>query len=387
MRGRCVVVDDDEDMQGLLTHMLKAQGFSATACARASDLSRTLADGVPDLILLDVALEASNGLDVMRQLADRGSRTPVIVVSGLQERVLRSAVAVGKEYGVNIRSHLRKPVTARALGHALTAVPELRPETISHEELVLALDRSELFVTYQPKLEVSSGQVTSAEALVRWRHPERGVVSPADFVPLAERTGLGGDLTRFVVEQALTDMAAWNRRGRAISVAVNLPANVLDDRQFPSYVERRLAQRGVSPGQLIFELTESTAISESALAVAALTRLRIAGVGLAVDDFGTGYSSLVELHRLPFNELKIDRRFVSASDQDDDARIILEATASLGRALKLRVVAEGIERESHATLASNAGCHALQGYHIARPMALADFSVWYEGHAAIATIQ
>ena len=206
-----------------------------------------------------------------------------------------------------------------------------------------ALERDELVLHYQPKADLRSGRVLGVEALVRWQHPEHGLLGPGEFIPLAERTGLIHPLTRWVLDAALRQAGEWRRAGHELSVAVNLSTRSLLDRDFPDQVADRLAAWGVPAGCLMLEVTESAVMADPALALEVLGRLHALGVGLALDDFGTGYSSMAYLKALPVDELKVDRSFVGHMASSNSDAVIVRYTIDLGHNLGLHVVAEGVE--------------------------------------------
>ena len=242
----------------------------------------------------------------------------------------------------------------------------------SHERLLVlaqlreAIERDELVLHYQPKVALDGERVIGAEALVRWEHPERGLVGPMNFVPLAEHTGLIGPLTAWVLERAMRDARDWWDRGHRITVGVNLSVANLVDPELPGLVARLLAETRLPPSALEFEITESVLMTEPEKALRTLTLLRGMGAALAVDDYGTGHSSLQYLHQLPLNTLKIDRSFVS--EMGSEGGVIVRSTVDLAHSLGLDVVAEGIEDAETAVALQRLGCDFGQGYHFARPV-------------------
>jgi diguanylate cyclase (GGDEF)-like protein len=231
-----------------------------------------------------------------------------------------------------------------------------------------ALDRREFVLHYQPKLDLRTRRVTGVEALVRWQHPEHGLLPPGAFIPAIEQTALVGPVTLYVVEEAVRQWAAWKRVGVDVGIAVNLSARNLLDPALPGRVAGLLEQHSVPPGRLTAEVTESAAMTDPARAGAALEQLREAGIGVSVDDFGTGNASIEYLAALPAGELKIDRSFVAPILERERDEAIVRATIDLARNLGLRVVAEGIETEDVLERVAELGCDEAQGYLIARPL-------------------
>jgi diguanylate cyclase (GGDEF)-like protein len=250
-----------------------------------------------------------------------------------------------------------------------------------------ALAADEVIVYYQPKVQADDLTVCGAEALVRWQHPELGLLPPGAFVPPVEQTALISALTRHVLERSIVQCAAWREEGWSLSVAVNLSARNLLDRDLPQEIERILSTCGLPADALELEITESMIMSDTDRAIAILTRLSDLGVRLAIDDFGTGYSSLANLRALPISELKIDRSFVTPMLQDESDLIIVRSTINLGHDLGLTVIAEGVEDEPTLERLALLGCDRAQGYHISRPLPPAEFGDWLlRGGAATRTL-
>jgi diguanylate cyclase (GGDEF)-like protein len=236
-------------------------------------------------------------------------------------------------------------------------------------ELGTALDEGQLELWYQPQAGLQDGLIVGAEGLVRWRHPTRGLVPPGDFVPFAERTGLGRRLSRFVVEAAVRQLACWRDDSDAPRrVAVNLSMVDLLDLSLPDEVERLLREAGVDAGRLELEITEGVIMADPVRVGEVLERLRDVGVKLAIDDFGTGYSSLAYLKKLPVDVLKIDRSFVSNLTEESRDAAVVHSAIELAHTLGLGVVAEGVEDQATYEALRRLGCDVVQGYHVAKPV-------------------
>jgi diguanylate cyclase (GGDEF)-like protein len=241
-----------------------------------------------------------------------------------------------------------------------------------------AIDSHEVIVHYQPQVSLDDLRVHGVEALVRWQHPIFGLLPPSAFIGTIEQTGLIGPLTRHVLDQAIAQCSSWHRDGYELSVAVNLSARNLLDRDLPIEIERMLDTHGLPAESLQVELTESMIMSDPDRALATLARLSDLGVRISVDDFGTGYSSLQNLTRLPIDELKIDRSFVTPMLTDESNLIIVRSTVNLGHDLGLRVIAEGVEDEATLRRLASLGCDLVQGYHISRPLPADALDAWLE---------
>ncbi|WP_433613047.1 putative bifunctional diguanylate cyclase/phosphodiesterase [Dactylosporangium sp. CA-139114] len=243
------------------------------------------------------------------------------------------------------------------------------------EQLREAVGKGELRLLYQPIVALPDGDLVGVEALVRWAHPERGTLEPDAFVPLAERIGVIGDLGRWVLLEASTRAALWQRRLPALQLNVNVSPRQLDDDGFAAQVLAILERTGFFPGNLVLEVTEGAVIGERA-SVAQLAVLSNAGIRIALDDFGTGYSSLRYLARLPVDVLKLDRGFVAELDGTSRGGAVAQAVLRLGQILHLDTVAEGVESEAQARELTLLGCHKAQGFHFARPLTATELQRW-----------
>jgi diguanylate cyclase (GGDEF)-like protein len=239
-----------------------------------------------------------------------------------------------------------------------------------------ALARKQFELFYQPKVDARSLQITAAEALLRWRHPQRGMVSPGVFIPLAERHGLIGPIGQWVMEEACRQAAQWRERGLRMRVAVNLSAQQMRQDDLADRIEAALRSHNIPAGRFTCEITETVAMEDTEVTRRAFERLRAIGVHVSIDDFGTGYSSLASLRQLPAAELKIDGAFVGDLPTSADARAIVLAIVQMAHTLGLRVVAEGVETEAQRDELVFAGCDELQGYLFAKPMSAKALELW-----------
>jgi diguanylate cyclase (GGDEF)-like protein len=313
------------------------------------------------------------------------------VLGGLLVDVAASAgIAVSPEHGITVDVLLQHADVAMYLSKESGEV-ELYDASRDHNsttrlallgELRRALESDELELHYQPKAELRSGRVVGVEALVRWRHPQRGLIPPDDFIPLAERSGLIVPLTAWVIDAGLKQIAAWRARGWDIGLAVNVTVKDLCGDQLVDTVCRGLATYRVPPCALQLEVTEGSLFSDSTRARLTLRRLDALGVSLSLDDFGTGWSSLVQLRQLPVSEIKVDRSFVGrmAEDPKDDA--IVCSVIDLARGLGMRVIAEGVEDDATWRRLSAMGCDGAQGWWLSRALPAVELAGWLETHLA-----
>ncbi len=295
---------------------------------------------------------------------------PVVIGSSI-------GIAMAPEHGLEADALLRRADVAMYVAKrsgAGVASYSVEQDRNSPDRLLLigelrqAIDRGELVLHYQPKIELKDGRVSGVEALVRWQHPLRGLLAPDEFVPMAEQAALIQSLSDWVLRTALERTSGWLRQGLEIPVAVNLSMHCFHDEQLPDKVAALLESTAVSPRLLVLEITESTLMLDPNRTRATVERLRQMGVGVAIDDFGTGHSSLAYLKRLAAHEVKIDRAFVQEIATDATDRLIVRSTVDLSHSLGLRVVAEGVEDELTAALLAQIGCDEAQGFWVSEPL-------------------
>ncbi len=274
------------------------------------------------------------------------------------------AMYAAKEAGAGCEMY--DPTMDEHSPHRLTLISQVRP----------ALENNEFVMYFQPKVRLTDGRVAGAEALIRWEHPERGLIPPDEFVPLVEKTVLLRPLRNYVMEAVLRQWRTWADAGYRLPIAINLSPRSLLDLELPERVAEELHRWRVPPEFIRLELTESFLMAESGRSLSVLERLSRVGVGLSIDDFGTGYSSLSHLKRLPIQEIKIDRSFVMHMREDANDFMIVRATVELGRNLGLRTVAEGVEDAATFDKLAEMGCDEAQGYYVSRPLPPDEFTRW-----------
>ncbi len=278
------------------------------------------------------------------------------------------------------RASIAMQDAAQAPGH-LQLYQQGRDDALQRQVVLIrdlrhAAGRGELVLHYQPKLDIAEGRVLQAEALLRWQHRHLGMVSPGEFIPLAERTGSIQSLTAWVIEEVLRQLQEWAGRGLDLQVSLNISADDLMSRDLVERVSALLRNYRVHPGQVVFEITESAVMADPVQALRVLDGLRELGISLSVDDFGTGYSSLAQLKSMPVQELKIDQSFIRELDETSEDAVIVRSTIEMSHSLGLKVVAEGVEHAHSLRLLERWRCDTAQGYLISRPLSAAAFEAW-----------
>lgn len=368
--NRLLIVDDDAAMRDFLSLMAEALGYEVRASGNASDFLHAFSETCPSVILLDLSMPERDGIEVLRDLAERGCKSSIVLTSGQNQRVLMSTQRLGTELGLSMVATLEKPVSERALRAVLsrTWTHAFNP---TRADFIEAMEQGQIKVHYQPKVSLADGEgfvVVGAEALARWQHPKHGMVPPSRFVPLAEREGLIGDLTDIVLNHVIEQLVTWIERDIRLAISVNLSPGQLTELDLPDMLVERMTAAGLDPSLLVLEITEQTASPDFTRATDILTRLRLKGFRVSLDDFGAGYSSIAELYRMPLSEVKIDRSIIANAETDKDARKVVKAIVDLAHSFELTVCAEGVESEENAAFLQKVGCDWAQGYYFSEPL-------------------
>ncbi|HET6630450.1 MAG TPA: EAL domain-containing response regulator [Woeseiaceae bacterium] len=362
-KKRLLIVDDEPAICTIITRVAEPLGFRVQSLNDSGRFLQTLKDFRPSLLILDLKMPGVDGVQLLHQVKEGQSDAQVMVVSGMDQRVLNTAEKLGRSQGLQMLGVLQKPLQRadleRRLKEALNA-----GQTHSRGELMLALRARQFVVHYQPKIarKADGWRVTGAEALVRWQHPQQGLLPPGEFLALMEEYQLMDELTDFVLDSAIQQAAAWKKAGMPLRVAVNLSASLAEDMGFPNRLTALLQKHGLPGNLLTIELTESTAMADATKAMDIFLRLCVNDVSLSIDDFGTGFSSLQQLYQLPFDELKIDRMFIGGLPDDDEARAIVRATVDMAHALNITVCAEGVETRAALDYLESVNCDRAQGF-------------------------
>lgn len=391
-----LIVDDDPLQLKLITHLVAAGTAGAQIVSFLSAVDTLAHIGVdtttPSLILLDLNMPQMDGVAFLRQLKATGFDGAVILISGEDERLIQTSARLAEAYGIEVLGTLAKPVLPKPLKALIDRWQHRMPHSplrhanewpdFSADELRDALACHSFVNHYQPKVSLATGAFTSVEALVRWQHADHGLIPPDRFIPALEHNNMIGEMTTQVLQHAAEDSAWMQAHGLTPRMAINISARSLNDVAFPDEVGKLIDHAGMRSDQLILEITESHLAHDPLSALDILTRLRLRRIGVSIDDFGTGHSSLSQLRDLPFDELKIDRSFVTRASRQPILQAILNGCFDMAADLRIKTVAEGIEDLEDWNLMRAYGCHEGQGFFIARPMPVAALPTWHRGWVA-----
>lgn len=375
-----MIVEDHAFQRGILARMLTSLDVRAVIEAgNGRDAMALLNDPAvtqPEIVICDLDMPEMDGMEFIRHLGEIKSGVSLVILSALGRELLGSVENMARAYGMRMLGVMKKPVSLEQLQAMLDKhVPPSDERYIPVDILKVDLQEidegllnQEFEAFFQPKVSFSSRRLVGAEALARWRHPQHGMVGPSVFIPLLEQSGRMGELTFLMLTQAAHACQGWLRQGLDISVSVNLSSVSLSDTSLAERILDAVRSTGLDPGHMILEITETAAMSDIAPVLENLTRLSMRGFGLSIDDYGTGFSSMQQLARIPFNELKIDRSFVTDIATHPAAHKIVQSSVNLARELSIKSVAEGVETQEDWDALGLLGCDIVQGYFIAKPM-------------------
>lgn len=396
-----LVVDDERGISTFISFVARDRGWTASAAATAMAFRAAFIEEPPDVIVLDLQLGSSDGVEQLRFLADKGFSGKLILVSGFDRRVLAAAEQRAQSLGLAVTATETKPLRVKRLHEilelaetALNAQPDkaaqvsasAMPTIFEPAAIGEGIAAGQMEIHFQPILSSEGRRASHIEALTRWRHPTFGMVPPDRFIPAAESDPAVIDrLTAWLIGAVIDRHKALSAAGHAVRISVNLSAVNLHTLSFPDEIAARLSEAGISCSDIALELTESAAVSNLDEMVDILTRLRLKGFQLMMDDFGIGYSSLHFLRQLPFSVIKLDRSFVSDINASEDSFAIVKSVVDLAHQMGLETVAEGVENEEAAELLSRMGVTGLQGYFFSRPLPYPEIADWLAASAGSKT--
>lgn len=388
-----LLVDDDPVIREIVEFAIESLGEYDVVSANDGKQALEILDQVGNvfsLILCDLNMPEMDGVEFFRNLKQRDFKGKIGILSGEDNSIISLAEDLAQTHQLDIVGTLSKPVNPDKLEALLVKAQETssdssakKPEHVtkySKEDLKAALLNREIIPYYQPKVHVGSGMIEGVEVLARWDHPTDGIVSPFEFIPLAESEGLINDLTFVIFEAALEDAERWKATGFNPMIAVNLSADILCQIELPDELANMAKRYQVDTNNIILEITESKLLESKAVPMEVLARLRLKGFELSIDDFGTAYSNIEYLQKFPFNELKIDRAFIGNAASNEQARATVETCALIGKKMGLRTVAEGVETDADLAIVRDCGIDVIQGFYYSKPLSSNDLLDWIEAY-------
>jgi EAL domain-containing protein (putative c-di-GMP-specific phosphodiesterase class I)/DNA-binding NarL/FixJ family response regulator len=373
---RAVIFDDDTSIGLMIAKVAIMAGIEAVAVTTPDAFMRCMQINQPDLVMLDLQLGGTDGVQQLRALATQRYAGMLVLMSGFDTRVLATARVVAENLHLKVAGVLEKPLHLGDIQQMFERVRSLTDLT-SVERIRRAVTTDEMSLDFQPIVSRKPNTLRKLEALIRWDHPSAGRIAPDQFLPIAESDPTTIDLlTDWVVGAAVDAYQVLTELGIAVPLSVNVSPQNLNDLTLPDRIEERVHAGGMPPHHLCLEITESTAFADPACTMDILSRLRLKGMQLSIDDFGVGYSSLKLLRQMPFSEIKIDRSFVTDILTSRDTRAIVKSILDLSSNMEISCVVEGVESEETASLLEQMGATMLQGFLIGRPMPVEAVTSW-----------
>ncbi len=372
---RLLVIDDEEDICETIAEIGKARGLEVETISDPTMVADKLARFTPELIMLDLMMPGTDGVELLRLLVDKVKEAKICLMSGSDTRVLNSARRLGSAHGLDVVAALEKPIDVATLRSTLDQMAGGSKPSVS-TDVAHALALGQLILYYQPVIEIKTRRVKGAEALIRWAHPTRGILPPVEFLEQIANEGLMQPMTDHVLSTAVQQAAKWHRAGEELSVSVNITASSLLELSLPDRLTELCKENQLPPERLILEVTETEAMRDVTRTMDVLLRMRIRNIGVSIDDFGTGHSSLRELQRMPFSEVKIDKSFVIDMAHNKDCSVIANSIIDLAHNLGLGAVAEGVEDVRIWRMLLEKNCDFAQGFYMAKPMPASEFNRW-----------
>ena len=383
---RILVLDDEPLMLNLIAYVLRNLGYPNIVECDSGPSALDAVDGPtpPDVILLDLNMPGMDGMEFVRRLVERNYGGSLILVSGEDPKVLHVVKTLIHAHRMSVVGHIEKPFNRERMDaimeRALRSRSDLRElrKTYDADDIRAAIQQGQLVNFYQPVVEVATASLIGVETLVRWQHPEDGLVYPDRFICVAEQSGLIDDLSRLVLRNALQQASRWRTGGIPLRIAINLSIENLLSTDFVDFLIQEASRSDIAPNDIALEVIQNRLMQDLRIPLEALARLRMKRFRLTIDDFGTGHATLRQLRDIPFDELKIDRGFVHGAAQDSNSKAIYDASMTLGKQLGMTIVAEGVETRQDWEMLQRTQCDFAQGYFIGRPMSAEDLTHWMD---------
>lgn len=380
-----LIVDDEAELTGLIAELAEAEGLVSQQLNDSTQFETIYKDHF-DLIFIDLMMPGKDGVQLLRHLGEKSSSVPIVIMSGFDNGILSVAYELAKEHRLNIIETVSKPFRVQQIRKLLEAVKrpkaietrpfETQPIALTVDGILHAIKDNQFCFFYQPQIELSDNSIYGYEALARWHHPEHGLIKPADFISFLEKNSLISTLSLSLLHASLTEIRSLPGTDKT-KFSINVSTDQLNELDLPDYIHSDLLANDIEPARLTIEITETGLIRDNKSTLDILARFRLKGFNLAIDDFGTGSAMYEHLQKLPINELKIDKSFVTKCLTDMKSKVIVEHTVSLAKQLGLRTVAEGVESGEVAAYLKDVGVDIAQGYYFGKPMSYTDILAAY----------
>lgn len=367
---------DDNNLSSLISAICRECSMVARFVKNGREIPDLINSLRSPLIILDSSLQEPCIIDILDLLSTIKCELPIIVLGDCEEKVLLSIKRIGEFKNLSVFVTEKAPFQAHSFLNIMNII-DRKSNFINDEIIATAIEKKQFKMFYQPKIAIKTNKMIGLESLVRWERPNHGLIAPDFFIPKAEESGLIIPLTYWIIRNVFNQYAAWKKGKIILKLAINLPSGILTDLIFPNELIKLTNEFHVNPKHICFEITEAAAMNQADIILEVLTRIRLKGFSLAIDDFGTGYSSLVELQRMPFTELKIDKSFVSDVTTNKLNLNIVRSVINLAKNMNLLTVAEGVETQVVFNKLNEIGCDIAQGYLISQPKSVDDFNLWY----------
>ncbi|HET8806843.1 MAG TPA: EAL domain-containing protein [Methylophaga sp.] len=404
---KLLVLDDDELTGQTLKNVAEFAGMSVVVTQHPKDFFAELEKWAPTHIALDLIMPDMDGVEVLAELSARNISANIMITSGVGHQVMQAAARSAAAHGLNIIGILPKPFNPRSFRELIDNTPHQQNELIdgiekphspvvSATELHKAIEQDQLSVMFQPKVECQSGALVGFEVLARWYHPKLGNIPPDQFIAVAEQNQLIDALTKVIFHKALVwfsafcqeqDTKASVNTGKRLICSINISALSLKNLQLFNMLDKLCQDYQIQAEQIMLELTETGAMDDPIASLDILTRLRMKGFNLSIDDFGTGFSSMLQLVRMPFTEVKVDKSFIMTSQNSRESRLVIKAIIDLAHSLGMTVIAEGIEDAATLQFLQQLGCDKAQGYFIGKPLHNHQIADWLMARNALLEFQ
>lgn len=364
-----LILDDEPEIGLFLGRIAATVGFTSESVSSYDEFQAKLNEFSPTCVMMDLQMPDVDGIEILRFLAKTGCQSDIVIMSGFDHKVIDSARQLGQERGLRITDTIQKPFRA---DHVISILEGLRQTeiVIDADGISHAMAQRQFELYYLPTLNLAAPNAKAPggydligfEGLLRWNHPTRGILPPAEFLPIAEDAAMMDQMSEMVFGLALKTQQKLGSAGVSVPLSINMSPSNLYDAGLPDIFGERCREAGVAPGTIVIELTETAAMRDPMTSMDFLTQLRSKGFGLSVDDFGTGFSSLVQLQKLPFSELKIDRSFISDCDKSEQSRTLVKSMIDIAKNLGLSSTAEGVESDAEVDFLRSCGCDSAQGF-------------------------